>query len=82
MAYGLTGIKNLPKQTRLSDFSHYPSSLLLSSWTTNNENSVNLVYGFAMQISRNYEEDYYLKYVVDRGIIWFVPFVNIDSIEM
>lgn len=23
-----------------------------------------------------------MKYVVDRGIIWFVPFVNIDSIEM
>lgn len=55
MAYGLTGIKNLPKQVKLEDLSHYPSCLLLSSWTTNNENSVNLLYGFAMHILRNYE---------------------------
>lgn len=43
------------------------------------ENAANLLYGYTVNILRNFEDDYYMRNVLTHGIIWLVPFISIDA---
>lgn len=82
MAYGLTAIPGLPHNYELKDISYYPSSLIVSYMHGTDENAVNLLFGYIVNILRMYDEDYYVQTVLKTGIIWFVPFLSIDAFEL
>lgn len=55
MAYGLTAIPGLPIKYELKDISYYPSTLIVSFMHGTDENAVNLLFGYVVNLMRMYE---------------------------
>lgn len=45
------------------------------------EHSVDLLLSYITSAILNFPKDFYLNFVLENGMIWFVPFINIDAYE-
>lgn len=42
---------------------------------------MNLLFSYAVNIIKSYENDYYMETVLKTGFIWLVPYLSIDAFE-
>ena len=46
------------------------------------QGGIDLGLGLMNYFIRMHDKDYYLSYVLEHGVIWLIPYVNIDGYEI